>query len=77
MFGFPNTFGVFGYLTLGLIYEIIFPCSALGRATTERFYIMTESKAPQGKAVPKLVKAYGSLVASGDEGVVACQGFLS
>ena len=32
---------------------------------------MTESKAPQGKAVPKLVKAYGSLVTSGDEGVRA------
>jgi prophage DNA circulation protein len=32
---------------------------------------MSESKAPQGKAVPKLVKAYGSLVTSGDEGVRA------
>lgn len=30
---------------------------------------MTESKAPQGKAVSKLVKAYGSLVATGDQGV--------
>jgi hypothetical protein len=33
--------------------------------------IMSESKAPQGKAVSKLVKAYGTLVTSGDEGVRA------
>lgn len=32
---------------------------------------MSESKAPQGKAISKLVKAYGTLVTSGDEGVRA------
>jgi hypothetical protein len=32
---------------------------------------MTESKAPQGKAVVKLVKAYKDLVTTGDEGVRA------
>ena len=32
---------------------------------------MSESKAPQGKAVSKLVKAYATLVTSGDQGVRA------
>lgn len=64
-------FGVFGYLTLGLIHEIIFPSDRANVSTGRKLEIMSDVKAPQGKAVAKLVKAYGSLVASGDEGVRA------
>jgi hypothetical protein len=70
LFGFPNTLGVLRYLTLGLIHEKIL-LSDRANVSTDRkgIYIMSESKAVQGKAVSKLVKAYKLLVTTGDQGV--------
>lgn len=70
LFGFPNALGVLRYLTLVLIHETIL-LSDRANVSTDRkgIYIMSESKAPEGKSVPKLVKAYKLLVTTGDQGV--------
>ena len=69
LFGFPNTLGACAYLTLGLIHETILLSDQANVLIDRKLDIMSESKAPEGKAIPSLVKAYALLVSSGDQGV--------
>ena len=64
-------FGVLAYLTLFLIHGTIFLSDRANVSTGRKLEIMSDVKVVEGKAVSKLVKAYGSLVTSGDEGVRA------
>ena len=68
LFGFPNAFEVLRYLTLVLIHEMIL-LSDRANVSDEKGKKMSDVKAPEGKAIPSLVKAYALLVSSGDQGV--------
>jgi hypothetical protein len=69
VFGIPITFGACAYLTLGLIHETILLSNQANVLIGRKLEIMSDVKVVEGKAVPKLVKAYKALVTDGDKGV--------